>query len=260
MITLKELAAVIDGICPLSLSEACKARGMHDNSGLLVSRKGDVKKIAFALDLTKRAVEDAAKAGCDCFVTHHPAIFYGLTNLDEEDVVSGAIYAAIRNGMAVFSQHLNLDYAAGGIDDMLAYGLGASSFTALDRLGENAGYGKVFTLPPVSLGEFAEKIKSKFSTDKVIVYGGYDKTIEKVASFCGAGGGEAAAHKDVADVFVTSDAPHHVIREFAESGKALVLLPHYAAENYGFKAFFSKMKGLLEGRAETEYFEDERYL
>lgn len=260
MITLKELAAMMDKICPLSLSEACKARGMHDNSGLLISRKGGVNKIAFALDLTKDAVNEAAKAGCDCFITHHPAIYYGLTEIDEEEVVGGAVFSAIQNNMAVFSQHLNLDYAAGGIDDMLAYGLGASSFTALDTIGENAGYGKVFTLPPVSLGEFAEKIKSKFSTDKVIVYGGYDKTIEKVASFCGAGGGEAAAHKGEADVFVTSDAPHHVIREIAESGKSLILLPHYAAENYGFKVFFSKMKGLLEGRAEAEYYEDRRYL
>ena len=92
------------------------------------------------------------------------------------------------------------------------------------------------------------------------MYGDPDRRIEKVASFCGAGGDEAAEHKDAADVFVTSDAPHHVIREIVENGKALLLLPHYAAENYGFKAFFAKMKGLLAGRAETEYFEDGRYL
>lgn len=77
----------------------------------------------------------------------------------------------------------------------------------------------------------------KFGTEKLVVYGDPDRRIEKVASFCGAGGDEAAEHKDAADVFVTSDAPHHVIREIVENGKALLLLPHYAAENYGFKAF-----------------------
>lgn len=260
MITLKELGDIMENICPLAVSEACKALGMHDNSGLIVSRKGGVHKIAFSLDLSEKVVEEAAKSGCDCVITHHPAIYYGLMRIGEDSAAGAAVAAAVAKGMAVFSQHLNLDLAPGGIDDMMAYGLGAVEFTALSSPCAGAGYGKAFEIPPVSLGEFAERVKVKFGTEKLVVYGDPDRRIEKVASFCGAGGDEAAEHKDAADVFVTSDAPHHVIREIVENGKALLLLPHYAAENYGFKAFFAKMKGLLAGRAETEYFEDGRYL
>ena len=73
-------------------------------------------------------------------------------------------------------------------------------------------------------------------------------------------GAGSVVTKDIPDNVCAAGNPCRVIREIAESGKSLILLPHYAAENYGFKVFFSKMKGLLEGRAEAEYYEDRRYL
>ncbi|PWM70356.1 MAG: hypothetical protein DBX59_10905 [Bacillota bacterium] len=260
MITLQELAAQMEKLCPLSLSEACKKKGMYDNSGLLVSRAGGVNGVLFSLDLSRRAVAEAVHAGCDCIVTHHPAIYGGMERIYESDVAAGAVYDAIKRDIAVFSQHLNLDLAAGGIDDMLAYGLGATSFETIDKLAETAGYGKAFTLAPTTAGDICERVEREFKTRKYILYGSPDKRVETAASFCGAGGSDAAAYAGKADLIVTSDAPHHVIREIAERGGALLLLPHYAAENYGFKAFFAKMKGALGARAKAEYFEDERYL
>ena len=260
MIALKELAEEMEKLCPLSLSEELKRRGQYDNSGLLVARKGGAEGVLFSLDLSERAVAAAKAAGCDCIVTHHPAIYGGMEKIDEEDVTSGAIYAAITAGMAVFSQHLNLDIAEGGIDDMLAYGLGATSFETANKLTEKNGYGKIFRLAPMTTGELCEQIERELGTRKYILYGSPDRRAERVASFCGAGGGEAAAYGGKVDVIVTSDAPHHVIREITERGSALVLLSHYAAENYGFKAFYAKMKGAIGARAKTEYFEDERYL
>ena len=260
MIALKELAAEMEKLCPLALSDMCKAKGMYDNSGLIVSRKGGAEGVLFSLDLSRRAVEEAAARGCDCIVTHHPAIYGGLERIDEESVASGAVYAAARRGMAVFSQHLNLEMAAGGIDEMLARGLGGAQPEILDKLTESAGYGREFSLTPTTAGEICERVEREFKTRRYVLYGSPDKRVETAASFCGAGGAEAAAYRGKADLIVTSDAPHHVIREVAERGRALLLLPHYAAENYGFKAFFAKMKAALSGRAKAEYFEDGRYL
>ena len=60
MIALKELAAEMEKLCPLALSDMCKAKGMYDNSGLIVSRKGGAEGVLFSLDLSRRSVEEAA--------------------------------------------------------------------------------------------------------------------------------------------------------------------------------------------------------
>ena len=63
-----------------------------------------------------------------------------------------------------------------------------------------------------------------------------------------------------ADVIITADMPHHLIREFVESGYAIVLFTHYATENYGFKKFFDNVSVKLNGKAETVMFTDDRFI
>ena len=51
--------------------------------------------------------------------------------------------------------------------------------------------------------------------------------------------------------------PHHVIKELVEMGKAIMVIPHYSAENYGFNKFYERVKNQISVPA--YYFDDKRF-
>ena len=105
-----------------------------------------------------------------------------------------------------------------------------------------------------------EKAKKTFRTERVLVYG--DKDVEKVASFCCAGMDEGSidfALENGADTIVSSDPKHHLIAAAVEKGVNVVVLTHYAAENYGFYEFYQKIKEKCP-LVRAEFFADERLM
>jgi putative NIF3 family GTP cyclohydrolase 1 type 2 len=62
------------------------------------------------------------------------------------------------------------------------------------------------------------------------------------------------------DTVVSSDIPHHVLKELLEKNKNVVVIPHYVSENYGFNEFFKVVEKALLGKVETFYFEDKRFM
>lgn len=254
---LREIYDLIDGVAPFRLSrEYCDKFGAYDNSGILVDCGREITGALFSLDCSAKAVEEAKKRKCGLLVTHHPAIYAPLKTLTESNPVTACVAA----GISVVSAHLNLDCAAGGIDDSLCEALGAVGDAVRMHALSSGGYGSVFAVRPASLKEFSDGAKAKLRTERAVVYG--TAPVKKVASFCGAGMDEESigfALKNGADTFVSSDAKHHLIAEAVERGLNVVIFTHYAAENYGFQKFYRKIK---EKRllVRAEYFTDERLL
>ena len=254
---------VLDDIAPLSLSHKMIEKGAYDNSGFLVKCHEGVSKVLFTLDLTEKAVKRAKSLKCDTIVTHHPVIYSPISSLKIDDE-NASVLLAIKNDLNVISMHLNLDVASGGIDASLASLLGAKKYRILDAIDESAGYGREFMIDAITLDEFIKRAKKGLKTSKVIVYGKRTLVVNKCASFCGAGGSEAekmvVENTVDADVIVTSDIKHGAIKNIVERGKSLVIIPHYASENYGFKLFYGKVEKVLNGKVKTEFFEDKRFL
>ncbi|MBQ8426371.1 MAG: Nif3-like dinuclear metal center hexameric protein [Clostridia bacterium] len=234
-------------------------RGDYDNSGIIVKCTDKVEKVLFSLDLSKKVVEYAIENACDTIVTHHPAIYNPIKSLSVDDG-SAPVTLAVMNGLNVISMHLNLDMADKGIDYYLSIALGGENHKIIDYLDATYGYGREFNVS-VSLSDFVDKIKDKLGTDKIITYG--TGKVNKVASFCGGGASYALDFinnkKTDADTIVTSDVPHHVIKELVENGKKLVIIPHYASEDYGFNKFYSFVEKETNGQIQTLYFEDRRF-
>jgi putative NIF3 family GTP cyclohydrolase 1 type 2 len=65
--------------------------------------------------------------------------------------------------------------------------------------------------------------------------------------------------KTNADTIITSDMPHHVIKELIEKNKNIILIPHYVAEDYGFNKFYAYVKEQLNGKIQAYYFDDKRF-
>ena len=102
-----------------------------------------------------------------------------------------------------------------------------------------------------------------FGTQKTLVYGNPKNKAGIVASFCGGGSEYALSYVrqgGAADTVVTSDMPHHVLKELTERGKQVIILTHYASENYGFKKFYENVKKEVGKDTETFFFEDKRFL
>jgi len=115
-----ELIEAIEKVASPALQED------YDNSGLLVgSPQSDVKKALLTLDTTEAVVEEAVAEGCDLIITHHPIIFKGLKRLNGSDYVERVVLAAIKNNIAIYACHTNLDNVLKqGVNSKIASKLG----------------------------------------------------------------------------------------------------------------------------------------
>lgn len=239
-----DLLQLLEYVGPLSVSdEFCKKFGFYDNSGILVDSGEDIVGVLFSLDLSEKAVEEAKKLGFNAIVTHHPAIYGAISSVSVNDLKTSLVAECLKSGISVISMHLNFDAAPEGIDFHLMQGLGGDAGKTLVKLSGGA-YGRVYDVNPRKLSDYVQFIKTNLSTDKVIYYGGDDKVIRRVASFCGAGCDDTAidfAAEEGADAFVSSDMKHHQICALLSRGISIILLTHYAAEDYGFNKIYGKI-------------------
>ncbi len=260
MLKFNEFFNVLEGLAPLKLSELSIKDGGYDNSGVIAKASDSVSNALFTLDLSNASVDEAIELKCDVIVTHHPAIYYPIKSLSF-DGENSALIKAIKNGISVISMHLNLDVASGGIDEELAKGLGGRVDRVLELVDDVHGYGRE-CLVNQDLLEFVERIKKVLDTQKTLAYGA--GKCQKMASFCGGGGSHAlkAVVKNLtdADVIITSDLAHHEIKEIIESGRKLVIIPHYASEQFGFKKFYQRVLEKIKNDVETHYFLDKRFM
>ncbi len=259
MFSLDEFMGILESVCPLSLSHKMIENGSYDNSGLLLKMGDKANKILFSLDLSLDAVAKAIELGCDTIVTHHPAIYEPLKCLSNTGETA-PITLAIKKQINVISMHLNLDIATDGIDQFLAKGLGGEDVEVLDLVDGQNGYGRQSIIKEMPLGEFVDRAKKTFMSDKIIAYG--NSMVKMIASFCGSGSSQAVGCLDKlkADTIVSSDIPHHHLKTLIESGKNVVIIPHYVSEQYGFNSFYALLTQKVNGKAQTFYYLDKRFM
>ena len=235
---LTEIFKELETIAPVALSdEFCRKFKMYDNSGIIIDCKEDIKGALFSLDLSFKAIDEAKKRGYNLIVTHHPAIFGGISRISADDVIG----TCIRSGISVISMHLNFDAAPYGIDYHLMCGLGGEKAEVLDEI-QGGGYGRVYSVREVKFGELENTVRKNFNTERALFYGDKERSVKKVASFCGAGCNNEAiefAKRCGVDVFVSSDMKHHEIAALIGMGINVIHLTHYSAENYGFNKIYT---------------------
>lgn len=106
----------------------------EDKIGLQVGTLAkDIRKILVSLDVTVDVVEEAIREQADLIIAHHAVIFRPLKNL-QTDTPAGKLYEKlIKNDIAVYIAHTNLDSASGGINDLMAEALGLEDVGLLDE-------------------------------------------------------------------------------------------------------------------------------
>lgn len=264
MYNLQEFLSVLEEFSPLFLSRKMVEKGAYDNSGIIVSNHSDINKIAFSLDLSIKAVEFAINNGCDTIVTHHPAIYNPINNLGVDNS-SKALLLAVKNNLNIISFHLNLDITEGGIDSSLASSFKGEIEGVLDRIYLEFGYGRKVKILKQNIDDFVDKLKEELGSNKIIYYtnDNCEKSIQNLASFCGAGSSDAVKMVEMGldvDTIITSDISHHNLLSLIDGGKNVIVIPHYVSENYGFKKFYEWALQRTNGRAQAYYFADKRFM
>lgn len=97
----------------------------YDNSGLLTGNGADeVKAILISLDCTEAVVDEAIAKKANLIVAHHPIIFGGLKKLTGDNYIERTVIKAIKNNIAIYAIHTNLDNVHDGVNSMIAQKLG----------------------------------------------------------------------------------------------------------------------------------------
>jgi dinuclear metal center YbgI/SA1388 family protein len=105
-----------------------------DNIGLLTGDPSEIiHKIIVTLDVTKETVEKACKTEKTMIISHHPLILKAINSI-RRDMPQGKLIASIiKNDVAVYSSHTNMDIAKDGINDILAGKLGLLNTVPLEK-------------------------------------------------------------------------------------------------------------------------------
>lgn len=147
---IQEIISYLDSVAPPSLQES------YDNAGLLTGNHSwECTGIITTLDATEEVVQEAVEKKCNLIVAHHPIIFNGLKKITGKNYVEQTIIAAIKNDIAVYAIHTNLDNVLHGVNAAMADKLGLINRSILQP--KNNTLKKLFTFVPV---DHAEKVRS----------------------------------------------------------------------------------------------------
>ena len=92
-----------------------------------------VSKVLVTLDVTDAVVEEAIEQGCELIIAHHPPIFRKLSHIRTDNPQGKLFEKLIKNDIAVYAAHTNLDVAPGGVNDLLAAALHLQHTQILDE-------------------------------------------------------------------------------------------------------------------------------
>jgi len=112
---LAEIIAVLEEVAPVRLQES------YDNSGLLIGNNDQsVQKALITLDVTDAVLDEAIREQCSLVIAHHPMIFKGIKKLTGSNLTERLVVKAIKNDIAIYAIHTNLDNVSSGVNKKLA--------------------------------------------------------------------------------------------------------------------------------------------
>ncbi len=119
---IKEITNYLESVAPLHYQES------YDNAGLLVGDANrEIDAALITLDCTEEVVEEAIENNCNLIIAHHPIIFSGLKKITGQNYVERTIIKAIKNNIAIYAIHTNLDNIKTGVSAKIAEILGVEN-------------------------------------------------------------------------------------------------------------------------------------
>ena len=111
MLKIKDIANYIEEIAPLRLQES------YDNAGLILgSPETETESALVTVDVTEEVVDEAIQNKINLIIAHHPIVFSGLKKITGKNHVERVLLKAIKNDIAIYAAHTNIDSVSGGVN------------------------------------------------------------------------------------------------------------------------------------------------
>lgn len=147
---ISEIIHHLETIAPPALQES------YDNAGLLTgSAAWECTGAITTLDATEEVIMEAKQRNCNLVIAHHPIIFKGLKKINGKNYAERAVIAAIKNDIAIYAIHTNLDNVLEGVSGKMAELLGLQNVRILSHKQDTLK--KLFTFVPIESAEVVRK-------------------------------------------------------------------------------------------------------
>tara|TARA_B100000941_G_scaffold120832_1_gene85051 strand:- start:16 stop:1110 length:1095 start_codon:yes stop_codon:yes gene_type:complete len=150
----KDFTNYLEQLAPLTYQEE------YDNSGLIIGDFNmEVKGVLITLDCNDKVLDEAINNKCNLLITHHPIIFKGLKKINNDSLTDKLVIKAIKNNIAIYSIHTNLDNIVNGVNSEIAKRLKLKNCRVLSSKNECLRQ-IVFYCPKENTADLIEKLCS----------------------------------------------------------------------------------------------------
>lgn len=116
---LRTLLQYLEQIAPPAYQES------YDNAGLIVGDfNAEITGVLICLDSLESTIDEAIEKNCNVIIAHHPIVFRGLKRFNGRGYVERIVMKAIKNDIAIYAAHTNLDNVHNGVNAKICEKLG----------------------------------------------------------------------------------------------------------------------------------------
>lgn len=209
-----EIINALENHAPLQYQEN------YDNSGLIVGeRNKEISGAIICLDCIETVIDEAIEKQCQLVIAHHPIVFSGLKSLTGKNYIERVIIKAIKNDIAIYAMHTNLDNVSAGVNRKIAEKLQLSNLEILDA--KMGTLKKLYVYVPA---EYADTVRSALFAAGAGKIGEYSSCSYNIAGegtflpsehadpFIGTAGMLQKEKETKIEVIITADKQHEVLR------------------------------------------------
>ena len=242
MPTADEIAAFLD--------EVLASPGFPDYpgalNGLQLNHQGPVRRIAAAVDFSRRAIEAAIAQEANLLLVHHGMFWSGTERL------VGPAYERLRllitHDIAVYASHLPLDaHPELGNNVLLARSLELGPSGPFGSFGgASIGVAGESEIPTTALFSRADAFARAHGGVARASYFASGRMTRRWAIITGAGAGSSEiqeARQRGIDTLIVGEGPHHTTVNAPEAELVILYAGHYATETQGIRALAAAAGG-----------------
>ena len=162
---IQEVIRYLESVAPPSYQES------YDNAGLIVGHpEMELTGVLLCLDSLETVVDEAILKNCNLIIAHHPIVFSGLKRFNWRTYIERTVMKAIKNDIAIYAAHTNLDNVRTGVNARISDQLGLTNTQILAPKGGTLK--KLFTFIPTSK---ADQVRNALFAAGAGKIGNYDE-------------------------------------------------------------------------------------
>jgi dinuclear metal center YbgI/SA1388 family protein len=208
-------------------------------NGVQLENRGEIVKVAAAVDFSRRVVEQTVTRGANLLLVHHGMFWGGLRPIVGQSY--DRIAPLLQHDIAVYASHLPLDaHPELGNNVLLARELGlepSSGFARYQTI--DVGVQGMTEVPTHTLVERARTVAQRHKGDVIATSLSNSRMTKRWAICTGAGADTNTIREALdnsVDTLIVGEGPHHTAVEAADVGLAIIYVGHYATETFGVRA------------------------